>query len=150
MRPLELLDCPFYLITRASLVVTAQLKSALSAAGIGQVRPSYLPVMMSLWESDGLKVIELGQRAGLEPSTMTGLLDRMERDGFLSRAPDPDDRRAQRVRLTDQGRSVRPAVEQIVDEALETVLARVSPTEQDRLVKTLRAILASTDRGGAL
>jgi DNA-binding MarR family transcriptional regulator len=40
----------------------------------------------------------LARRAGLHPATMTGILDRLERDGWISRDRDPDDRRAVAVR----------------------------------------------------
>ena len=99
----ELTDCPYYLISRATLVVTAALRRGMAEAGVGHVRPAYVGVLMSLWRDDGLKVGELGRRAGLEPSTMTGLLDRMERDGLLERGPDPTDRRALRILLTQKG-----------------------------------------------
>ena len=85
-------ECPYYLISRVSLVVTSALKKGFANAGVEQVRPAYLCALMSLWQEDGLKVIELGKKAGLEPSTMTGLLDRMERDGLVSRTTDPRDR----------------------------------------------------------
>jgi DNA-binding MarR family transcriptional regulator len=40
----------------------------------------------------------LARRAGLHPATMTGVLDRLERAGWVLRERDPDDRRAVRVR----------------------------------------------------
>jgi DNA-binding MarR family transcriptional regulator len=41
---------------------------------------------------------ELARRAGLHPATMTGILDRLERGGWIVRERDPSDRRAVRVR----------------------------------------------------
>src|SRR3954452_21567435 len=43
---------------------------------------------------------ELGRRAGLHPATMTGILDRLERGGWIARERDPNDRRAVLVRAT--------------------------------------------------
>ena len=74
-------DCPYYLISRSMLAVTSLLKKGFANEGINTIKPAYLSVLLSLWNEDGLKGNELGRRAGLEPSTMTGLLDRMERDG---------------------------------------------------------------------
>ena len=111
----EPIDCPYYLISRATLVATAALKRALADAGVGQIRPAYLGVLMSLWKKDGLKMVDLGRRAGLEPSTMTGLLDRMERDDLVVRVPDPDDRRAYRIQLTELGRHVEEPVHRVVE-----------------------------------
>ena len=39
---------------------------------------------------------------------MTGLLDRMERDGYVTREPDPEDRRAHKIYITDKGKGVDP------------------------------------------
>ena len=56
-------ECPYYLVSRATLVVTAALKRGLAEAGMAHVRPAYLGVLMSLWQEDGVKVVELGRRA---------------------------------------------------------------------------------------
>jgi DNA-binding MarR family transcriptional regulator len=41
----------------------------------------------------------LARRAGVHPATMTGILDRLERGGWVAREPDPADRRAVLVRI---------------------------------------------------
>ncbi len=46
---------------------------------------------------------ELADAAGVTRATMTGLIDTLERDGFVKREPDPDDRRMMSVRLTGRG-----------------------------------------------
>jgi DNA-binding MarR family transcriptional regulator len=46
---------------------------------------------------------ELADAAGVTRATMTGLIDTLERDGFVKREPDPDDRRMMSVRLTSRG-----------------------------------------------
>ncbi|NUT36400.1 MAG: MarR family transcriptional regulator [Hamadaea sp.] len=49
----------------------------------------------------------VARRAGLHPATMTGILDRLERAGWIARDRDPDDRRAVVVRaLPDRGREL--------------------------------------------
>ena len=42
----------------------------------------------------------LARRTGLHPATMTGIIDRLERGGWITRERDPDDRRAITIRLT--------------------------------------------------
>jgi DNA-binding MarR family transcriptional regulator len=146
MKNAEVTECPYYLISRASLAVTAWLKRELAAAEVGQIRPGYIGVLMSLWQEDGLKVVELGRRAGLEPSTMTGVLDRMERDGLVVREPDPEDRRAHRISLTEQGRAVEPQVLAVVERTMEEGFDGVSEGDQNRLKDVLRLLLANADR----
>jgi DNA-binding MarR family transcriptional regulator len=139
-------DCPYYLISRSTLAVTAELKQEFAAAGLDGVRPAYLGVLMSLWREDGLSAVELARRAGLEPSTMTGLLDRMERDKLLMRQAHPEDRRAQCIYLTETGRSVRKPTLAAVDRTLARVLQGVPAADLTRIKDTLRRILANTDR----
>lgn len=136
-------ECPYYLISRATLVVTSALRRDLASASVGHVRPAYLGVLMSLWNEDGLKVSELGRRAGLEPSTMTGLLDRMARDGLLERRADPSDRRAQRIHLTRSGREVREPVSEVVNRTLDRMLEGVSGEDLSHLKDTLKRLLSN-------
>jgi DNA-binding MarR family transcriptional regulator len=139
-------DCHYYLITRASLVLTSHLKRALAEAGVAHVRPAYLGVLMSLWKEDGVKMVELGRRAGLEPSSMTGLLDRMERDELVSREPDPDDRRAYRIRLTQRAEEGREAVLDVVDRTLNRALVGLDEKRLEDMKQTLRQLLLNTNK----
>jgi len=136
-------ECPYYLITRVSLGATAALKRGFAEAGIGFVRPAYLGSLMSLWREDGLKVIDLGRRAGLEPSTMTGLLDRMERDGLVERRADAADRRVLKIFLTATGASIRESVIRIVDSTLAGLLSGVDASEIDTLKGLLHKVLVN-------
>lgn len=141
------IECPYYLISRVTLVVTSALKKGFAEAGVEQVKPAYLGVLLSLWQEDGLQVARLGRRAGLEPSTMTGLLDRMERDGLAKRVADPRDRRAQRICLTTEGRNIQDTVTVVVDRILSNVFEGI-PAEQIKAAKDiLRQVLANTHKG---
>ena len=142
----NLIDCPYYLISRASLAITSLLKRELAGAGLGRVRPAYLGVLMSLWHEDGLRLAELGRRVALEPSTMTGLVDRMERDGLLVREADLHDRRAQCIRLTREAREMEIRILELVDRALEQGMNGVSEDDQRSMKDSLRTILANSER----
>lgn len=119
-------NCPYYLISRVTLVATSALKKGLASAGVGDVKPAYLGALLALWKEDGLKVVELGRRSGLETSTMTGLIDRMERDGLVERCDDATDRRVQRITLTTKGRQAMTPALAVVDSVLATVFEGVS------------------------
>jgi DNA-binding MarR family transcriptional regulator len=140
-------DCPFYLISRVTLVAISALKKGLAVAGVEQVKPAYLGVLMSLWREDGVKVVELGRKAGLEPSTMTGLLDRMERDGLVTRSADPLDRRVQRISLTEQGLNIQKPVLDVVDRILLEVFEGISEEELLSTKDVLQRVLANAHEG---
>lgn len=65
----------------------------------------FVLLLLLLDASDGLAPFALAERAGVTRATITGLLDGLERDGFVARHADPEDRRRISVRLTEQGQS---------------------------------------------
>jgi DNA-binding MarR family transcriptional regulator len=67
-------------------------------------------VMSRLWWQDGLMQSELLDQVGLDASTLTGLLQRMTRQGLVRRKRDPADGRVLRVHLTTRGRALRPVL----------------------------------------
>jgi DNA-binding MarR family transcriptional regulator len=102
-----------------SLRIDRQLCFAVYAAGhafsaaykpmlepLGLTYPQYL-VLLVLWEKDGLNVKEIGARLQLDSGTLTPLLKRLERAGYLRRRRDPENERQLRVELTEVGRSLR-------------------------------------------
>ncbi len=153
-------DCPYYLITRVSLTLTSVLKRELADNTLESVKPAYLGVLMCLWtdtamgemlskfgSDDGMKLSELGRRAGLEPSSMTGLIDRMERDGLVCRTDDPVDRRAQKIHLTEKGAQVRDNVFKAVDGMLGKSFTGISPDQMDVAKQVLRQVLTNVNKG---
>ena len=80
---------------------------------------------------------ELAEAAGVTRATMTGLVDTLERDGFVKREPDPDDRRMMSVRLTRAGerflRDFLPGHFQ----AITALMSPLSETERKTLVRLL-------------
>lgn len=142
----EPLACPYYLVSRVTLVATSVLKKRLNEADVSHVKPAYVWSLINLWKEDGLKVVDLGRRSGLEASTMSGLLDRMERDGLVVRVPDPLDRRVLRINLTDEGKRVREPVIGVVERLLTEMFDGISPDEIARTIALLQQVLHKANR----
>ena len=56
---------------------------------------------------------ELAARLHVQPATITKMIQRMEKAGFVERRSDPEDQRVSRVYLTDVGRSIRNEVKRV-------------------------------------
>lgn len=67
------------------------------------VTPAQGMVLTFLYENDRVTSKELGERTTLDSATLTGILDRLEKSGFIERRPHPEDRRALQVCMTAQG-----------------------------------------------
>src|SRR5688572_22327259 len=88
----------------------------------------------------------LARRAGLHPATVTGILDRLERGGWVARERDPSDRRAVLVRaLRDRNAEVFRLYAGM-NASMDQLLAGYTPEELDLLASFLRR---TTDAGRA-
>ena len=88
------------------------------------------PLLLYLWETDGLSQKQLARRVQIEEPTTTRTLDRMERDGLVRRMRDETDRRRVNVYLTDRGQQLR---DELVPYAQEVnALATHGLSEQDK------------------
>jgi len=74
---------------------------------------------------------------------MTGLIDRMERDGFVCRSPDPTDRRVQIIFLTDNGKKCGAPVMNVVDNVLSDIFSGVSEKDFAQTQALLKQVLAN-------
>jgi MarR family transcriptional regulator, organic hydroperoxide resistance regulator len=98
-------------------------------------------VLIQLWDEDGLSQSELTRRLGIEPASVSKGIERMGNAGFITRQPDPEDARANKIFLTDLGRSLEEPVHQAWFAVEEELLAEMTPEERmllRRLVLQMR------------
>ena len=139
-RELVIGDSLGYLVNRAARSMAHQLAEELrpSGVGIGQ-----WAVLMFLWARDGLSQAELSRVVAIEPPTMVRTIDRMVRDGFVTRVADPDDGRVSRIHLTERGRSLR---DELVPKAVAVNAANLGrlTASEGRTLRRLLHKLADT------
>src|SRR4051794_12095543 len=80
--------------------------AALQAAGLDGIRAPHANVFPFV-PDEGIQVSELARLASMRKQSMAEAVEQLERAGYVERRPDPNDRRARRVLLTDRGRRVR-------------------------------------------
>jgi MarR family transcriptional regulator, organic hydroperoxide resistance regulator len=101
---------------------------ALSTALAGEnLTAAEINALANLGDSGGaLSVRELSDRTGTRASTLTGVLDRLENRGYLTRELDAGDRRSFRLPLTDTGREVAARVHAAIGDLEREALAGLS------------------------
>ena len=113
---------------------------------LGITYPQYL-VLMVLWEKDALPVNDIAHRLLLETNTVTPLLQRMEKQGILTRKKGEHDKRQQIVSLTDKGREMEQRAFDIIPEGMGKRLAACPLSmddfsqlagELDQIIETLK------------
>lgn len=99
-----------FLLAQVSRLHRQRAHELLDKLGLYRGQP---PVLFALWEQDGLTHRELAEQLEITPATITRMIQRMEKAGFVQRQPDVSDQRVSRVYLTDTGRTVRVELEAI-------------------------------------
>ena len=88
----------------------ARVHTLYEALGLYRGQPR---VLHALWDQEGLTHTELSRLLRVQPATITKMIQRMEKVGFVERRHDPDDQRVSRVYLNAAGRAVREDVQQV-------------------------------------
>ena len=126
-----------FLLAKASQRWNELLQEQFVARGFGEVRPAYGSILLPLFEEDGLRMGELARRARLSKQTMTTMVRLLERDGLVTREPDPADGRAALVRLTKRARAFRPVAEEVLGNLEARVADRLTRKEATALKSAL-------------
>ena len=106
-------------------------------------------LLAQLERADGLKMSELGQRLMVTSGNVTGIADQLERDGWLTRESDSEDRRATRLRLTASGRRRFGTMARVHETWLVELLGSLDRDEQRELQRLLGKLKQSTSLKGA-
>jgi DNA-binding MarR family transcriptional regulator len=99
-----------------------------------------IPQMRLLWtlrDEDGQPVGALAEHLGVNPSTITGHVDRLVRQGLVRREEDPADRRIVRNYLTEEGSITVSALRRIAGMHIISILKRLDATQLHRLETAL-------------
>ncbi len=84
---------------------------------------------------------DLARLLGITEKTATGVVDRLEREGYVERGREPGDRRVVHVRPTRLGRSIARRLEQLLTVKLTRLLAALDPTSRGHLFRILEQLL---------
>jgi DNA-binding MarR family transcriptional regulator len=135
-------DCISFQLGKAYQQVNQLAKKHLAPFGVTPVQYALLKV---LWERDGQRGAELGERLRLDAATITGVLDRLEQAGLTERRAHAVDRRVNQVFLTVRGRAVQAALDSAMDQLNAEVFARVGDDDAARLQALLRQLGAGEE-----
>lgn len=89
---------------------------------------------------------EIADNASVSRATITGLLDGLERDGFINRTPDAEDRRQVVIRLTPAGQEFLESMLPAHFRLITSLMADLSENERKTLVRLLNKVVSTVDR----
>jgi MarR family transcriptional regulator for hemolysin len=92
---------------------------------------------------EGINQAGLADLLEVRPMTLVRQIDRMEQAGWIERRPDPADRRARLLFLTDKARPILGRIRAVANETRDEALALLSPTEKAQLMTLLTRVHAT-------
>ncbi|MEU6675199.1 MarR family transcriptional regulator [Streptomyces sp. NPDC046925] len=107
-------------------------------------------VMMYLWDAGAARQSDIIKAVGLDPSTVTKMLQRLEQAGHVQRRPDPDDRRGVLVEATEASCGLLADVERAWGALEEQTLAGFDDRDRAELVRLLGRVEANLCAGGGV
>jgi DNA-binding MarR family transcriptional regulator len=126
-----------FLLAQVCRLHYSRARTLLEEFGLFRGQP---PLLFALWEKEGHTHSELAEHLHVQPATITKMIKRMERAGFVERCQDTEDQRVSRVYLTDAGRDIRDAVEGVWRELEAQTFAGFSSEERALLSQFLLRI----------
>lgn len=115
-------------------------------SGVPALSDHQAAILAHLDEHDPVMVGEIAEVMGVTASTMSLNLTRLERDGFVRRERDPDDRRVKNVRLTAVGREMRDRSRLLDVDRVDALLASLRPDDRKRALEGLAILAEASDR----
>jgi DNA-binding MarR family transcriptional regulator len=111
----------------------------LRAKGRGTTRAQWI-VLFQLRQKEGLSQVDLAEVLELQPISLVRLLDRLVDQGLLERRPDPRDRRANRLFLTEAGRKFVDDLDSLRDSIAADVLQGMPASTIEASLEVLRDV----------
>lgn len=144
MAPPDPADDLMFLLGSASHALRARHVAGLVEVGIS---PREHCVLLHA-RPGGLTQKEIGQRCGVDKTTMVVTLDQLEEADLVRRRPSPTDRRARLVSVTPEGEKILVRAEEIARRIEGEVLGALSASDREVLLTTLRSLTRGPLTGG--
>jgi len=129
-------DRLIFLISKVYQKLIINLQKGFSESGV-EVTPIQVMLLFFLQKNDGSSLTHISQGLMLENPTVTGLIDRLEKSGYVKRSDHPNDRRVYLVHLTEKGKKVASKALPIVKKLNEEIKKGYAKEEIENFKKVL-------------
>jgi len=128
-----------FLLADLARLIRADLDQRILDQGI-EVTPGEARTLLHAARAGEVRQTVLADRMGLEAMTLSVYLDRLEERGLIQRVPDPTDRRAKLVRLTERADEALSAIARVGREVRARARGSMSEAEWAQLIRLLKQV----------
>ncbi|UNC91982.1 MarR family winged helix-turn-helix transcriptional regulator [Candidatus Contubernalis alkaliaceticus] len=123
-----------FLLSKCHRKAFQMLKQRLEPYGI---TPPQFAVMSFLWQREGINQNQLGELMNTDNATLSGIIDRLEKVGYIKREKNLQDRRSFSLVVTEDGVKIQKELESIVMEHYKIL---TKPLEEDELMTLIQLL----------
>jgi len=131
-------DRLLYLIFTAQQKLRTHLNNVMTKENVG-VTPAQAGILFLLKEKDGRTMSELSQILSIDNSTITGLVDRLEKAGLVRRDLSPNDRRSSHVYASQEGMQEADKAKRVIRKVNREIMEGFTAEEIESFKKILRS-----------
>ncbi len=106
-----------------------------------EINPAQGRIMFALWQKDGIPINELAKKTQLKKSTLTSMLDRLAKLGYIKRLHSKEDRRKILIKRTEKDRRMEKKYVEVSEEMTRLFYKQFSRSQIDRFENDLERIL---------
>jgi len=106
-----------------------------------EINPAQGRIMFALWQKDSIPINELAKKTQLKKSTLTSMLDKLEKMGYIRRQYSKTDRRKILIKRTEKDRAMEKKYVEVSEEMTRLFYKGLSKSEIYRFEKDLKLIL---------
>ena len=133
-------DMAGHLIRRLYQQSTQVFVQRTQAAGF-DLTPVQYAALQAIYENSGIDQARVAEMIGYDRATIGGVIERLEKKGWIRRLVSEQDRRARELSLTGKGQKVRQALEPIVQDLQKDILAPLNELDQKYFIDLARQVI---------
>lgn len=130
------------LIARIRDHINKQIVQELEKHNVTGIVPSHGDILMFLYREDVLSIKMLAERVHRTQPTVTVLVNKLEKLGYVERSKSAEDSRVTMIRLTEQGRQLEPVFHQVSQQINGMVYGHLTDDQADQLESLLTGIVS--------
>ncbi|MFD1177476.1 MarR family winged helix-turn-helix transcriptional regulator [Paenibacillus puldeungensis] len=129
------------MISKIRDAVNKMIVTELEKNGVADIAPSHGDILSLLYHSYGMPISVLAEKINRSQPTVTVLVNKLVRLGYVERKKDDKDKRVTLIRLTEKGESIGPLFHQVSNRLNEIIYEGLDLEEQEKLENMLKRIL---------
>lgn len=130
-------DAVISVLSRKLRRIHSQIRQMMEDQGLTGIDISHGDILYTLMYNGPQSMQQIAKRIDRDKSTVTSLVAKLEKRGYVTRSPDPEDKRSAIIALADKGKELKPGFDQISNQVLGCFWQGVSDSDKEFFMSLL-------------